>query len=240
MLEIACGSAASALAAAEGGADRIELCSDLGSGGTTPSAGTLAWVREQVRLPVLVLVRPRAGDFVYDARALEVMCADIAYCRRIGCDGIVTGALTPEGTVDRVACAALVAAAGPLPLTFHRAFDRVQDRTGALEQVIALGFQRILSSGGRATALEGAGTLADETARARGRVAMIAGGGLTPGTIAAVARRSGCTELHASASVLRGANHGAGGGVRLAGLEATHRETSAATVAALRAALHGT
>ena len=238
VLEIACNGAASAFAASSGGADRIELCSDLGSGGTTPPAGTLAVVREHVRLPVHVLVRPRAGNFVYDPRTLEVMQAEIAHACRIGCDGIVTGALTADGRVDAEACAALVAASGSLPVTFHRAFDYVHDRAAALEQIIALGFCRVLSSGGQPTALRGADVLAADVARAQGRVLIMAGAGITPANIAEVARRSSCHELHASASVWRG---GASVPVQvtpaLQGLDAAHRETDATCVAALRAAL---
>lgn len=236
VLEIACNSAASAFAAAAGGADRLELCSDLAAGGTTPPAGMLAVVRRRVQVPIHVLVRPRAGDFVYDAEALEVMLAEIAQCRRIGCEGIVTGALDADGSVDAEACAALVAAAGPLPVTFHRAFDQVNDRAAALERIIALGFRRVLSSGGQPTALQGAAVLAVDVARARGRVAMMAGAGITAATIAEVARRSGCHELHASASVWR-PQRAAANVAMLPGLDPGHRETDAARVAALRAAL---
>lgn len=235
VLEIACNSAASALAAERGGADRIELFTDLAAGGTTPSAGTLAVVRDRVRLPVHVLVRPRPGDFVYDEVALAVMLEDIAVCRRLGCDGIVTGALTAEGQVDIAACTVLRAAAGPLPLTFHRAFDRIQDRAAALDTLIALGFQRVLSSGGQPTALQGAATLSADRAHSQGRITVMAGAGLTPHTIGEVARLSGCSELHASATVQR-AGRMCGRAPSLPGLEDGYLESDAAVVAALRAA----
>lgn len=235
-LEIACNSLASAVAAQAGGADRVELCADLASGGTTPSAGTIVVVRQQVRLPLFVLVRPRAGDFVYDEAEVQVMLQDIALCRAQGCDGVVIGALTVEGAVDLAVCRRLLAAAGPLQVTFHRAFDAVRDRAAALEAVIALGCQRILSSGGAATALAGCPVLARDARQAGDRIAIMAGAGIDAGNVAAVVQGSGCQQLHASASTLRHSPV-AWRNPALAGLQPDHVQTDVARVAALRAAL---
>lgn len=237
-LEIACNSLGSALAAQRGGADRIEVFADPGCGGVTPSAGVIAVVREQVQLPVFVLIRPRAGDFVYTPLEVQAMLDDIAVCRARGCDGVVIGALTLQGDVDVDTCAQLVAAAGPMQVTFHRAFDVVRDRRAALQAARALGCQRILSSGGQADALAGAAQLAADIAHASGRVAIMAGAGIHAGNVAEVVRSSGCRQVHASASALQRSpvllRNPA-----LAGLQPDHLQTDAARVRALRGALDG-
>ncbi|WP_411850841.1 copper homeostasis protein CutC [Stenotrophomonas sp. LGBM10] len=236
LLEIAANSVASALAAQQGGADRIELFDNLGEGGTTPSHGSIAVARERLRIPLFVLIRPRPGDFHYGPLEAEIMLRDIAQCRAVGCDGVVIGALDTEGAIDRALCRALMQAAGPLQVTFHRAFDAARDLPRALEQVIELGCQRVLTSGGQASAEAGVDVLASLVAQADGRVRVMAGAGLNAGNIAAVAARSGCTELHASAkaaqrSAMRHHNPA------LIGLSPDWTATDAAEVAALRAAL---
>lgn len=150
-LEIAANALESALAAQAGGADRVELCENLGEGGCTPSYGTLTLARERLSIPLYVLIRPRGGDFVYSPAEWEAMRRDVALCVRLGCDGVVIGALTAGGEIDSEGCASLVAAAGPLGVTFHRAFDSVRDPRRALEQIIALGCERVLTSGTRTT-----------------------------------------------------------------------------------------
>lgn len=202
LLEIAANSLASALAAQAGGADRVELCENLGEGGTTPSYGTLALARERLRIPLYVLIRPRGGDFVYSPGEWDVMRRDVELCARMGCDGVVIGALDAAGNVDVAGCRLLVDAAGTMGITFHRAFDCVADRAGALEDVVALGCERLLTSGGADDALRGAATIATDIARADGRVALMAGAGLAAGNIAEVVRASGAREFHASAKVL--------------------------------------
>ncbi len=203
VLEIAAGSLASALVAQEAGADRVELCEGLPLGGTTPSYGTLALARERLRIPLFVLVRPRAGDFLYDTREAEVMLRDIELCVRLGCDGVVIGALQADGGIDLPLCRQLVGAAGALQVTFHRAFDAARDQAQALEHVIALGCHRVLTSGGRATALEGAPCIAALVRQAAGRVAVMPGAGIDAGNVAGLARLTGAGQFHASASALR-------------------------------------
>ena len=236
VLEIASNSVASALSAQRGGADRIELFDNLAEGGTTPSFGSIALAREQLQIPLFVLIRPRPGDFHYDALERELMLRDIQQCRAQGCDGVVIGALDAEGNVDVPLCRELVQAAGPMQVTFHRAFDAARDLSEALGDVISLGCQRLLSSGGQASAEAGAGVLAALVNRAAGRISVMAGAGITPGNIAAVAQATGCTELHASAkgtrrSDMRFQNHA------LVGLAPDWVATDADEVAALRAAL---
>lgn len=235
-LEIASNSVASALAAQQGGADRIELFDNLAEGGTTPSHGSIAVARERLQIPLFVLIRPRPGDFRYDALETEIMLRDIAQCRQLGCDGVVVGALDAAGDIDVALCRELVAAAGPLGVTFHRAFDAARDLPTALEQVIALGCQRVLSSGGQASAQAGSGMLARLVTQAGDRLSVMAGAGIGPDNITDIATTTGCRELHASAKTVRVS------GMRyrnadLRGLDNDWTQTDANTVAALRAAL---
>ncbi|MCG8274759.1 copper homeostasis protein CutC [Stenotrophomonas sp. NLF4-10] len=235
-LEIAAGSLASALAAQAGGADRVELCEGLEYGGTTPSYGTLASARERVRLPLFVLVRPRPGDFLYDDAETEVMLHDIEQCVRLGCDGVVIGALNAEGGVDMPRCRALVAAAGPLAVTFHRAFDAARAPLRALENIIDLGCRRVLSSGAQAGAPQGAALLAACVQQAGERLAVMPGAGIDAGNIAALARATGAREFHASAKAVRASSMRFRNRA-LAGLAPDWQQTDPARVRALRDAL---
>jgi copper homeostasis protein len=203
MLEIAAGSLGSALAAQEGGANRVELCGDLDHGGTTPSYGTLVITRERLRIPLYILIRPRTGDFCYDAGEIEVMLRDIEICAKVGCDGVVIGALDSQGDVDETVCRELIAAAGQLGVTFHRAFDAARDQTRALDTIIALGCERVLTSGGEANALAGADRIAEFVKQAGSRVHVMAGAGLDAGNIREVALRSNAPEFHGSARAMR-------------------------------------
>lgn len=199
VLEIAANSLASALAAQEGGASRIELCAALELGGLTPSPAQIALVRESLSIPVHVLVRPRAGDFAYGDEEHATMLADIAYCAAAGCDGVVVGTLTVDGDVDVARCRELVSAAGGLDLTFHRAIDVCRDPAAALEAVIGLGFRRVLSSGGAASAMEGSAVLRRLVEQAAGRIAVMPGAGIGAGNIGALMVATGAREFHASA-----------------------------------------
>jgi len=235
-LEIAAGSLASALDAQAGGADRVELCENLGEGGCTPSWGTLSMARDRLRIPLHVLIRPRPGDFLYGAPELETMQRDIEACVRLGCDGVVIGALDVEGAVDVTACRGLVAAARGLGVTFHRAFDAARDRVAALEAIVALGCDRVLTSGGQGDALRGAGAIAEAVGQAAGRIRVMAGAGVSPDNVAALLRLSRADEVHASAravqaSAMRHRNPA------LQGLSADWQQTDAARVRALRDAI---
>lgn len=199
LLEIAANSLASAVAAEEGGADRIELVSALELGGLTPSHGMIALARERVRIPIYVLIRPRAGDFLYSDLETETMLRDIATCAALGCDGVVIGALDADGNIDMERCRAMVAAAGGLGVTFHRAFDMARDPRRALEDVISLGCERVLTSGGRPTASEGAALIRELVAQAGDRISIMPGAGINADNIAAVRAATGAREFHASA-----------------------------------------
>lgn len=236
LLEIACNSAASALAAQQGGADRVELFENLEQGGTTPSYGTLAVARDRLNIPLFVLIRPRAGDFFYDTLERDIMLRDIETCRRLGCDGVVIGALNSAGDIDLPLCRELVAAAGPLGITFHRAFDAARDLPAALEDVVSLGCQRILSSGGAASASEGSAMLAQLVRQAGARIQIMAGAGLNAQNIARVAKHSGCRQLHASAKAVRSSSMRFQNPA-LTGLQNDWTQTDAERVAALRQAL---
>ncbi len=236
LLEIASNSVASAMAAQAGGADRIELFDNLAQGGTTPSRGSVAVARDRLRIPLFVLIRPRPGDFHYDAQETEIMLRDIESCRQLGCDGVVIGALDADGVVDIPLCRELVAAAGPLGITFHRAFDAARDLQAAMEQVIDLGCHRILSSGGAASAMAGSPMLRQLATQAAGRIHLMAGAGLDADNIADVANQSGCNELHASAKAVRTSSmrhHNPA----LIGLESDWVQSDEGLVSALRQAL---
>src|SRR5256885_4769372 len=196
LVEACVDSIESALAAARGGAHRIELCANLIEGGTAPSAGTLAVCRSQLDIPIFVLIRPRCGDFLYSAAELAVMLEDIRRAKEAGAQGIVTGVLRADGDMDTDRTRELSEAARPLQVTFHRAFDVCRDAGRALETLIALGVERVLTSGQAGTALEGADTIAGLVRRAAGRIVVLPGGGVTEDNVAALVRATGVTEVH--------------------------------------------
>lgn len=198
VLEVCADSVASAVAAERGGAHRIELCANLVEGGVTPSPGLLATVRSRLSVGVYVMIRPRGGDFLYSPEELEVMERDIQEARRLGADGFVLGMLNEDGCVDVEGTRRLVQRAHPLPVTFHRAIDMTPDPLAALEDVIATGARRILSSGGASNGIEGCAVLEQLQAASSHRIAIMAGGGLNPGNVKYLAEASGIEEFHAS------------------------------------------
>jgi copper homeostasis protein len=199
LLEVAANSVASALAAQDGGAGRIELCAALELGGVTPSYAEIATARDRLAIPLYVLVRPRAGDFLYNDFECEVMLRDIEACAALGCDGVVLGVLDAQGRVDQARCRALIGAAGRMGVTFHRAFDMVADQAQALEAVIGLGCERVLSAGGQASAVEAAAQLRALVTQAAGRVVVMPGAGINARNITALAQATGAHQFHASA-----------------------------------------
>jgi copper homeostasis protein len=199
LLEVAANSVASARAAQDGGAGRVELCAGLDDGGVTPSHGTIARARRELAIPLYVLIRPRAGDFVYGLDELAAMLDDIAHCRALGCDGIAVGALTRDAALDRDACAGFVDAAAGLGVTFHRAFDLVADPPAALEALIDLGVERVLTSGGMPTAIAGATQLSRLVAQAGDRIIVMPGSGIAPDNVVKLRDITGAREFHASA-----------------------------------------
>ncbi|SIT95240.1 copper homeostasis protein [Pontibacter indicus] len=199
VLEICVDSVASALAAERGGAQRVELCDYLAGGGTTPSAGMIEVVRKSIGIGLHVLIRPRRGDFLYTAAEFEVMKKDIALCRTLGVDGVVIGALTADGRIDTAGTAALMAQASGMSITFHRAFDLCADPFQALDELLALGVDRLLTSGQQETALQGAELIRKLHERAAGKLVILPGGGVTPAHVRELLRRTGVSEVHASA-----------------------------------------
>jgi copper homeostasis protein len=198
VLEIACDGLADALAAASGGADRLELCSALDLDGLTPSLGTVLEAREALRLPLLAMVRPRAGPATYDETELTVMHRDAQLLLEAGVDGIVFGALGPDGRVDAHAVRAFVGLAGDREAVFHRAFDQTPDPAEALETLIEAGVRRVLTSGGAPTALEGAARIRSLREQAAGRIEILPAGGIREVNVQAVLERTGCAQVHLS------------------------------------------
>jgi copper homeostasis protein len=190
-----------ALEAERGGAGRLELCGELLQGGVTPSAGLIGAVRERVRIPLFVLIRPRTGDFLYSADEREVMLRDIALTKSLGADGVVIGALTADGDVDIETTRVLVEAARPMKVTFHRAFDFARSQDAALDALMELGVDRVLTSGGASSALEGAAALKRLTERAGDAITILAGGSITASNVADVVRLSGVREVHLRAAM---------------------------------------
>lgn len=199
LLEVCCADIDSVRSAVEGGADRIELCSALEIGGVTPSYGLIKQAVDMSSIPVNVLIRPRGGDFLYSDAEINVMIDDIVQCKRLGANGVVIGCLQADGTIDLDACRRLIDAAQGLSVTFHRAFDVCCNPTEALEQIVALGCDRILTSGQAPSALQGCNQLRALNDQARGRITLLAGAGVGIGNAAEIIRLSGVTELHASA-----------------------------------------
>lgn len=195
VIEVCVDSVESALGAQEGGADRVELCDNLMEGGTTPSAGSIEVARKLLRIGLQVIIRPRGGDFCYTAVEFEIMKRDIEAAKRLGADGVVIGLLEPDGSVDVTRTRELIALARPLNVTFHRAFDVCRDPYEALEQLVGLGVDRILTSGQEPSVVEGLDLIADLVRRAAGRVIIMPGGG-TERNIAKVVSVAHVGEVH--------------------------------------------
>ncbi|WP_285056491.1 copper homeostasis protein CutC [Pedobacter ginsengisoli] len=198
-MEVCANSLRSALAAQEGGAIRVELCDNLPEGGTTPSHAQIELAKEMLDIKVYPIIRPRGGDFLYTDLEFELMKKDISVCRSLGCNGIVIGILKADGTVDMSRCRELIDLAGPMGVTFHRAFDMSSDLFKALEDIIDLGCERILSSGGEASALQGAKVLAALVRQAGHRISIMPGAGISAQNISELIRITDAGEFHASA-----------------------------------------
>ena len=198
VLEVCVDSVASAVAAEQGGAHRLELCANLAEGGVTPSAGMIAMVRKRVGIPLHVLIRPRPGDFFYTPDEFEVMKRDIVLARQFGANGVAVGILTPDGDVDVSRTSELVGTARPLSVTFHRAFDVVVNHSAAFESAINTGADRILTSGGAPTAMEGAQAIARLVVASGERVTIMACGKIRESNVRSLLSATGVREVHAN------------------------------------------
>lgn len=183
------------------GAHRIELCDNPGEGGTTASYGFIKAARKNLQIELYPIIRPRGGDFFYSDSEFEVMKDDVATCKQLGCDGVVIGILHKNGTIDKNRCSQLVDLAYPLEVTFHRAFDRVNDASAALEDVIDIGCERILTSGLQPTAMQGAATISSLIKQANERIIIMPGSGVRADNIVELAKQTGATEFHSSARI---------------------------------------
>ena len=197
VVEICVDSVNSAVAAERGGAQRIELCSDLLEGGITPSAGLIELVRAKVSIGLQVMIRPRGGDFCYDDDEFEIMQRDIGLAKKLGADGVVFGMLDADGRPDKTRCQKLVNLARPMDVTFHRAFDMSADLKRSLDDVCAVGADRILTSGGQPTALQGLETISALVKAAKGRIAIMPGSGIKSENARRIVEESGVREIHA-------------------------------------------
>jgi len=201
-LEICSFDLLSALIAQEAGAHRIELCAGPAEGGTTPGPGLITVAREKIHIDLYPIIRPRGGDFLYTDEEFDIMMKEVAYCKQAGCNGVVIGLLNKDGTIDKTRTARLVEMAYPLGVTFHRAFDRAVNPFEALEDIISLGCERILTSGQRPTAWEGAELINELVRQADDRIIIMPGSGVRADNIIALAEKTDASEFHTSARTM--------------------------------------
>jgi copper homeostasis protein len=203
IIEIATTDFTTTKSAAEGGADRIELCAALSDGGTTASYGTIKKCREAFNVQLFPIIRTRSGDFLYTDEEFEIMMNEVTLCKDLGCDGIVIGLLNKNGEIDIKRASKLIELAYPLEVTFHRAFDRCKDPFEALEQLIETGCQRILTSGQQPAAPQGVDLITQLVKAANERIIIMPGSGVRKENIKELAEKTGAKEFHSS---LRGKN----------------------------------
>ena len=199
LFEVCIDSVEGAAAALQGGAQRVELCDNLVEGGTTPSYGMVKRTCKAVSMLVNVIIRPRGGDFCYTAPEFEVMQEDIQIVKQLGAGGVVIGVLLPDGSIDMPRTQRLIALARPMSVTFHRAFDVCADPEKALDQLITLGVDRLLTSGQQPSALQGVNCIKGLVKKSRDRVIIMAGGGVNEHTLPRIVEATGVREVHFSA-----------------------------------------
>lgn len=198
MIEIATSDFVTTRAAIEGGADRIELCANLTEGGTTPSYGHIRECREAFDKLIYPIIRPRGGDFLFTDNEFNIMLQDVRLCKTLGCDGVVIGLLNADGTIDVKRTSLLIETAYPLGVTFHRAFDRCSNPFEAMEQLIQIGCERILTSGQKPSAPDAIDMIEQLNREADERIIVMPGSGVRKENIKMIAGRTGCTEFHSS------------------------------------------
>ena len=198
LIEIATSDFLTTKSAVEGGADRIELCANLAEGGTTPSYAHIKKCREAFDITLFPIIRPRGGDFLYTKDEFEIMKNDIKLCKELGCEGIVIGLLNMDGTIDMTRTSELIELAYPLDVTFHRAFDRCKNPFAALEELVEIECQRILTSGQKPTVSEGVDLIAELNKKADDRIIIMPGSGVRKENIKMLAEKTSCIEFHSS------------------------------------------
>ncbi len=198
-LEICAFNLPSALIAQKAGADRIEFCASPEEGGVTSSPGLLRTARELLSIPLYPIIRPRGGDFQYGDEEFRVMLRDIEFCKQLGCDGVVIGMLLADGSIDKRRCTLLVEMAYPMGVTFHRAFDRTANPFEALEDIVSIGCERILTSGQRPVAAEGTDLINELVREANDRILIMPGSGVRSSNIDALTGKTGAVEFHTTA-----------------------------------------
>jgi len=198
VIELATSDFLTTKSAVEGGADRIELCANLAEGGVTPSYGHIRKSRDAFAIPIYPIIRPRGGDFLYSTEEFEIMLYDIKLCKQLGCDGVVIGLLNSNGSIDIKRTSLLVETVYPLGVTFHRAFDRCRDPFEAMEQLIEIGCERILTSGQKPNANDGVDLIAHLNSSANGRIIIMPGSGVRKENVKLLAEQTGCVEFHSS------------------------------------------
>jgi copper homeostasis protein len=198
IIEIATSDFITTKAAVEGGADRVELCCNLGEGGTTPSYGHIRQCREAFDILIYPIIRPRGGDFLFTGEEFDIMLHDVKLCKEFGCDGVVIGLLNADGSIDIKRTSQLIEAAYPLGVTFHRAFDRCSNPFEAMEQLIQAGCERILTSGQKPVAPDATDFIDQLNRQADERIIIMPGSGVRKENIKMIAEKTGCTEFHSS------------------------------------------
>ncbi len=193
----------SAIQAQKGGADRIELCTSPGEGGTTPSVGVIEQARKNLTIEVYVMIRPRGGDFCYSDHEFKAMKRDIEMCKQLKVDGVVFGILNANGDIDRERCSELISLARPMKVTCHRAFDMTANPFEALEDCIAVGFNRILTSGQQTQAVNGIDLIRELIQQSKGRISIMPGSGVNENTVSKIVSKTQATEIHFSATAFR-------------------------------------
>jgi copper homeostasis protein len=197
-LEVACGNLASVKAAQAGGANRVELCAALGAGGLTPSDAFIRAAINLVDIPVFVMIRPREGDFLYSDEEFSLMLEEVERCKELGVPGIVAGFLKRDGSIDRERSEKLVAAAGKMEVTFHRAFDLSNSDIDSLDRIIDCGFTRLLTSGQQSAAPKGVACIAKLVQRANDKIKIMAGAGVNSSNVLELIQQTGVKEIHLS------------------------------------------
>jgi len=199
LLELACFNLKDALLARRAGADRIEFCNDYSLGGITPSQKEIRAARKKISIPLFIMIRPRGGNFIYSRKELSEMKRQIAFCKKIKCDGVVFGILDEKRGLNKTQCKILVKQARPMQCTFHRAFDEIKTKQTALRDVVSCGFTRVLTSGGKGGAFNNLDELKKLLKKAGKKITIMPGGGVRHNNAALVIKRTGCQEIHTAA-----------------------------------------